>query len=168
MNAAAAPIPQRLREVGLFADLDDPALAELTGIAHVEDHPAGTTLFREGGRNANLGFVVDGHVALEMHVPRGGATRILTIGPGQLLAWSALLGDGTMTATAIVQENVRMVVFPADKLRQLCESNHDIGYRVMKQMAISVSRRLLATRLQLLDLFAETDPVAHARGTANL
>ena len=169
MNAATAPpIPQLLCEVGLFADLDDQPLAELTGIARVEDHSAGTTLFREGGRHANLYFVIRGTVSLEMHIPRRGAARILTIGPGQLLAWSALLGDGTMTATAIVQEDVRMIVLPADELRHLCESDHHIGYSVMKQMATSVSRRLLGTRLQLLDLFAETDPVTHADGTATI
>jgi hypothetical protein len=63
-----------------------------------------------------------------------------------------------MTATGTVQDDLRLIVCPAGELRSLCESNHDIGYCVMKQMANSVSRRLLGTRLQLLDLFAETEP----------
>lgn len=158
MNTAAPPsIAQFLRDAGLFGDLDDGHIAELAGIACVEDHLPGKTLFREGGRHDNLCFVIEGTVSLEMHIPRRGAVRILTVGSGQLLAWSALLGDGTMTATGTVQEHLRMVVFPAGKLRDLCEANHDIGYSVMKQMAISVSRRLLGTRLQLLDLFAESE-----------
>jgi CRP-like cAMP-binding protein len=160
-------IAELLREAGLFAGLNDPQLIKLAGIARLADHSSRTRLFREGEQHGQLSFVVDGAVALEMHIPRRGAARILTIGPGQVLAWSALLSDGTMTATAIVQEPARMIVFPAGELRSLCESDHDIGYSVMKQIAGSVSRRLLATRLQLLDLFAETEPVTDASQTAS-
>lgn len=159
MNTAVptSVVAQRLREAGLFGDLGDAQLAELARHATVENYPAGTTLFREGTKNDKLCFVVDGAVALEMHIPRQGKTRLLTIGPGQLLAWSALLGNGTMTATAIAQDELQVIAFPAETLRDLCESNHDIGYNVMKQVSHSISRRLLGTRLQLLDLFAETD-----------
>ena len=158
MNTAVPPpVAQLLRDAGLFGDLDDVQLAELARQATVEDYSAGVTLFREGSRNDKLCFVIVGAVALEMHIPRRGPTRLLTIGAGQLLAWSALLGDGTMTATGIVQEDLRMIAFPADALRTLCESNHDIGYSVMKHVSNSISRRLLGTRLQLLDLFAESD-----------
>lgn len=167
MNGVTAPsISELLREAGLFADLDAPQLDRLARIARIEEHASGKTLFREGGRNENLCFVIDGTVSLEMSVPRRGPARILTIGPGQLLAWSALLGGGMMTATATVQEPLRMIVFPAGGLRDLCEANHGIGYSVMKQVAGSVARRLLGTRLQLLDLFAETDPVPDARNAA--
>lgn len=161
MNVPATQsVSQLLRDAGLFADLDDADLAKVAGIASVEDRAAGATIFKEGGRNSNLYFVIAGAAALEMHVPRRGTKRILTIGPGQLLAWSALLGDGTMTASAIAQQDLRLVAIPADPLRKLSDADHDIGYSVMRQTANSLSRRLLATRLQLLDLFAETDPTA--------
>ena len=162
MNVRGRSISEMLRQAGLFADLADPQLLELAALAGVAEHASGQILFREGGRNEELAFVIDGTVSLEMHVPSRGPARILTIGSGQLLAWSALLGGGTMTATAIVLDHVRLIVFPAGPLRALCETNHDIGYSVMKQVAGSVARRLLGTRLQLLDLFAETDAVVDA------
>ena len=162
MNGSGRPISEMLRHSGLFADLADPQLVELAALAGVAEHAPGQILFREGGCNAELAFVIDGIVSLEMHVPSRGPARILTIGSGQLLAWSALLGGGTMTATAIALDRVRLIVFPAGALWSLCETNHDIGYSVMKQVAGSVARRLLGTRLQLLDLFAETDPLANA------
>jgi len=156
-SSATTSVSQLLRDAGFFSDLDDADLAKVAGIAAVEDRAAGEVIFKEGGRNNNLYFVIAGAAALEMHVPRRGTTRILTVGPGQLLAWSALLGDATMTATAVSQQDLQMVAIPADDLKTLCDSDHDIGYSVMQQTAKSLSRRLLATRLQLLDLFTETD-----------
>jgi hypothetical protein len=43
----------------------------------------------------------------------------------------------------------------AEKLRALCEKDHDIGYLFMRRMSNVIASRLLVTRLQLLDMFAE-------------
>ncbi|MFC1997349.1 hypothetical protein ACFLXI_07060, partial [Chloroflexota bacterium] len=42
----------------------------------------------------------------------------------------------------------------ASALRRLCEEDCDLGYIVMRRMANVVASRLLTTRLQLLDMFA--------------
>jgi hypothetical protein len=36
----------------------------------------------------------------------------------------------------------------------MCEEDHDFGYYVMRRLANLVAGRLLTTRLQLLDMFA--------------
>jgi len=119
---------------------------------------AGEVLFREGSENRNLYFVHSGRLALEMNVPGRGAVRILTIGPGEMVGWSALLGQGTMTASAVALEESELVAAPADKLSELSESNPEFGYHLMLHMAAALSKRLVATRLQLLDLFAAEPP----------
>jgi hypothetical protein len=48
----------------------------------------------------------------------------------------------------------RLVAFDASELRRMCEEDHDFGYYVMRRMANLVAGRLLTTRLQLLDMFA--------------
>jgi len=70
-----------------------------------------------------------------------------------MLGWSALFADGQMTATATVLEATCTIAFPGRMLRELCDHNHELGYRIMRQAALALSQRLLATRLQLLDLF---------------
>lgn len=151
-------IPALIRAAGLFADLDDEQLNDVACLATVEVHPEGTTLFKEGTKHRILYVVLSGSVALDMHVPGRGIVRILTVGPGEVLAWSAFLGDGTMTATAIVQQDVRLIAFSASRLKALCAADCAIGVEVMSQVAVSLSKRLLGTRLQLLDLFAEAQP----------
>lgn len=74
-------------------------------------------------------------------------------GPNEILAWSGFLADGAMTTSAIAIESIRTIEFDCHQLKRLCEDDHDLGYFIMKQVAVGLARRLLATRLQLLDLF---------------
>lgn len=148
------PIIELLRELEFVAGLSPAALAELAAISHFREWAGGAIVFREGTECEELFLVVAGEVALDMHVPSRGAVRILTVGAGEMLGWSALIGNGRMTATATVVQPVSVIAIPGPALRSLCETNHDLGYQVMRTMAVALSRRLLATRLQLLDLFS--------------
>ena len=95
---------------------------------------------------------------LQMRVPGRDDVRILSLGPGDMVAWSALLTGGRMTASAVALEDTEVVSVSARDVLAICESNHSFGYHVMRQMGQALADRLLATRLQLLDLFAETSP----------
>ena len=131
----------------------------LEQLVQQRNYSPGTTLFSEGTHHDEFHIIATGHARLDMHVPRRGRIPILTIGPGDVLAWSALLGHGVMTSSAVALDPIQTVAFPGEGLRKLCESQHEIGYHIMRQLATSLSRRLVATRLQLLDLFADHAPV---------
>jgi len=157
----SAPNPyawNSLQEAGFLKELSRKDLEKVAAIATVEERHVGTILFREGAISDRLYVILGGSVALDMHVPRRGQVRILTIGPGVILGWSALLTDQQMTAMATVVEDVKFVSIPGQGLQALCEADKDVGYAVMRRMAVALARRLLATRLQLLDLFMETQP----------
>jgi CRP-like cAMP-binding protein len=146
------------------SSLPTTALDEWARIARVKTFPAGAVLFREGARNPDVFLIVRGHVALEMCVPGRGCMQILSLGPGDILAWSALEGAGHMTATALAQEETEVIVAPGDALLGLCERNHEIGYAVMKRLATAISQRLVATRLQMLDLFG-AEPLSWSKSS---
>lgn len=148
-----------LEELRFSANMPRNVLDELAATSNVQQLPGGTVLFREGGTSENLYLIRDGRIALEMNVPGRGAVRILTVGPGEMVGWSSLLDGGKMTANAVAAEDTDLVVAPANKLRELCEANREFGYHLMHQMADALSKRLVATRLQLLDLFADAPAV---------
>ena len=129
------------------------AFAELAKIARVSRFCAGETLFREGQLYNHLHWVISGRVTLEMTTGASSPKCILSLGKGDVLAWSSLVGDGRMTAKAIAMTDTELVGFDAHKLQPLMEADYELGYRLMRSIATSLSRRLLATRLQLLDLF---------------
>lgn len=152
-----------LRELNcpFLQGVPDESLQALEDLAHEVRYAPGTCLFSENSRHTDFHIVLEGHVRLEMLVPGRGRIPILTLGPGDVLAWSAVLGNDIMTSTAISLEAVRTASLPGARLKQLCEEQPELGYHLMKQLAATLSRRLLATRLQLLDLFIAHEPVPH-------
>ena len=137
-----------------WADLPAGVLEALSTAAVLRDFSAGSTIFREGAENHFLSVLHRGHVGLDMHVAGRGRVRILSLGPGEMLAWSALLGDGQMTATATALEETQLISIPGRHLLELCDTSHEFGYQLMTRVADVLAKRLVATRLQLLDLFS--------------
>jgi len=144
-----------LEELNFSAAFPPDVLDYLAEESTTQQLSAGSVVFREGAVNDNLYLVHAGRLALEMNVPGRGAVRILTVGPGEMVGWSALLDEGKMSASVVVVEDSHLVVAPAEKLLAICETDRDFGFHLMRQMAGALSKRLLATRLQLLDLFAD-------------
>jgi CRP/FNR family cyclic AMP-dependent transcriptional regulator len=132
---------------------------QLHGIASPKNFPPGATLFHEGTEHDDLYLLLEGRVRLEMFVRDRGRLPLLTVGPGDLVGWSPLFAGHPMTATAIALEPLRTLSFDGQELRGLCEAEHEVGYHVMRQLSLVLSERLLATRLQLLDLFREHQPL---------
>jgi CRP/FNR family cyclic AMP-dependent transcriptional regulator len=147
---------QLLKECDFFQNIPVEFLPQIASVAQSSSFSPGVTLFAEGHRHPHFHLITDGHIRLEMFVPSRGRLPILTAGPGDVIGWSALIGDSTMTSTAVALETVRTLAFAGEQLKQLCEADHEIGYHVMRQLATALSRRLLATRLQMLDLFKDT------------
>ncbi|MBB3206042.1 CRP-like cAMP-binding protein [Rhodopirellula rubra] len=145
--------PQMLRELQVGNDLPETDQIELASIANVVSFNADERVFREGDKHSFIYWLLDGSISLEMSSGVPAAKALLTLGHGDILAWSAFLAGGRMTATARVAEPTRLVRLDIQELRNLCQANHEIGFRVMEHLASQLAQRLLATRLQLLDLF---------------
>ncbi|MEM8667054.1 MAG: Crp/Fnr family transcriptional regulator [Planctomycetota bacterium] len=145
-----------LRQMDLTAGLSEPELTQLAQIARHEDIQAATVLFREGQNQSHIYWVIDGSITLETTGERLKPLLLLTVGPGEVLAWSAVVGNSRMTATATTITDCRLIGFPAEELRVLCDQNHELGYRVMHSIAENLSRRLHATRQQLIGSFRDS------------
>jgi CRP-like cAMP-binding protein len=146
-------ILRALRQLVTLVDLSEDSIQKLAELTRVSTYPEGTILFSEGEYHDQIYFILNGSLKLDMTTTKCGRQTILTVGSGDLLAWSAILGDGNMTSTAIVAEPTQVVLFIASDLKNHFERDKDFGYEMMKVIAKSLSLRLLATRLQLLDLY---------------
>lgn len=151
-------IEKQLATLQFTAGLPESVRNALAEIADQRTFAAGDYLCREGESTPELFLIASGHVGLDMLVPGRGQVRVLTLGPGEVLAWSAVVGNHGATATGVATEETRVLAFPDATLLTLCQTNHEVGYLVMRELARAVSRRLVATRLQSLDLFEEQSP----------
>jgi CRP-like cAMP-binding protein len=139
------------------AGLSPQAVTRLAEIAYLRTAEAGAELTREGQVTDALSIVLSGRVALRMLVPERGMVTILTVEPGDVVGWSAIVPPHRGTANAVAIEPVRLLELPGEPLRALLRTDHALAASVYPRVLQAVSRRLAATRLQLLDLFAREE-----------
>jgi CRP-like cAMP-binding protein len=144
-----------LESIPWFQEISNEHFQKIAGIASLIEVDAKQELFREGDPEDYLYIVLQGRVAIEMFVPSRGRVRIYTAEPMDVVGWSSVtpvVRRRTAGAQAVLPSC--LVRLDAMKLRQLCEEDCALGYIVMRRMANVVASRLLITRLQLLDMFA--------------
>ncbi len=154
---------QKLKDISFSASLPEHVLRQIAAASKITDFPAGAVMFREGDENHNLYLICSGSVALEMSAPDLGCVRVLTLGAGDMVAWSAMLGRGEMSTTAVIDEDTQAISISAPHLLEICEEHQEVGFQIMRRMAQSLCRRLVATRLQLLDLFSDETAAVNKR-----
>lgn len=117
------------------------------------DLDPGVTFMREGEVTRSLTVIVRGRVALRMRVPERGAVTILTLEPGDLVGWSAIVPPYRATTSATTLEPTELAVFDAATLRDMLASDVELAAALLPRVLSAVAARVAATRDQLLDLF---------------
>jgi CRP/FNR family cyclic AMP-dependent transcriptional regulator len=137
----------------LFDGLSGAQLGLIAGCGANERFAAGAELFREGGRADRFFLIREGSVALELDAPGRGTLVIETLQAGEVVGWSWLFEPYRWQFDARAREPIRAVAFDGACLRGKCEADHELGYQLMRRFAGSITERLQATRLQLLDVY---------------
>jgi CRP-like cAMP-binding protein len=136
------------------------ARTRLAECARWDTVPAGTTILHEGDETPLFAIVVRGRVALRLHVPERGPVTILTVEPGDVVGWSALVPPHRATSTAVALEETDLVVFHPRRLRAILDADLALSATLYPRIMEALGRRLGATRHQLLDLYTQqTEPV---------
>jgi CRP/FNR family cyclic AMP-dependent transcriptional regulator len=131
----------------------------LAALGRVADFPIGAIVVQEGAICADLGIVAKGRISLRLAVPGSTPRPILTVDAGDVFGWSAILPPAIATSTAVAVVPTRALLFEARRLRVELARDRELGAAVYERVLAAVARRLSATRMQLLDLYAPSyDP----------
>jgi len=139
----------------LTTALTPEARAALVELGRIETLPAGYALTREGETTVECAIVLQGRVALRMRVPERGMVTMLTVEPGDIVGWSAVVPPYRATSTAITLVPTTLALFEGPRLRDELATNTELAARFYPLVLAAVGRRLEGTRLQLLDLFGQ-------------
>lgn len=142
-----------LRGQPFLHGLDPGYLALLAGCATNVRFPAGSFLFREGAPADQFFLIRDGKVALEIAAPSRGPIIVQTLAAGDVAGFSWLLEPHRWQFDGQVIEPVRAVALDGVCLRGKCAADPRLGFDLMQRFAGLATRRLQATRLQLLDVY---------------
>jgi CRP-like cAMP-binding protein len=156
MNGSLSP--EYLKRLAFLASTTDDEARQLAAVARRLDYPLGSVLFREGQQLSHFHIVVSGRVAIEVIGPGRVPQLLHTVGAGELLGWSPLLGSSTMTATARAHTDVSTVLLEARAVLAICDADPRFGYVFMRRVANAIAARLNACRLHALDVFRDELP----------
>ncbi len=116
-------------------------------------HEAGTYLFREGESADCCYLLRAGSVALEMQMVSRAPQVFCTLEAGDMLGVSWLISPYRWRYDAMVQSPMRAFAFEATALREICERDHDLGYRIMQMFVPMLIERMHFARMQAADVF---------------
>jgi len=113
---------------------------------------ANELIFREGDPANRFYLIQSGRVVLESQVLGKPKALVQTLGPGDILGWSWLFPPYFWHFDARALEPIDAVFIYGTPLREECESDHELGYELMKRLAAVMMKRLQAARWKLLGL----------------
>jgi CRP/FNR family transcriptional regulator, cyclic AMP receptor protein len=142
-----------VKEHPFFGGMQEPFCKLVCGCAKNVRFEAGQYLFREGDPADEFYLLRHGRVALQVTAPGRGAVTFQTVGEGEIVGVSWLVPPYRWTNDAKAIDLTRAIAMDATCLRQKCESDHDLGYEMMKRFMPILIQRLQATRLQILDVY---------------
>jgi len=144
-----------LKEHKFLQGMTDEHIELIVGCASNVKFDPGEYVCREGQEADRFYFIRQGRLALQLMTHDRGAMTIQTVNPGDVLGWSWLIPPYVWHFDCKAVELTRAIALDGTCIRDKCEKDHHLGYEVMKRFAHVMVERLLATRLQLLDVYGK-------------
>ena len=144
------PLATRVALHPFVAGMNHTQLTLLTDCAVTRHFNTGQTILREGEFANGFYLIETGKVALESVAGFGESIPIQIIGAGDLLGWSWMFPPYVWRFTARAIEPTAALFFYAAILRDYCERDHSLGYRLLKRISAVMVKRLQAAHDQLL------------------
>jgi CRP-like cAMP-binding protein len=141
--------PEILRRYPYFAHVGEESLRDVAMISDEQVVPAGKVLFQEGDKADYLYIITDGEIDIQYTLGSGEQRTVDTAVAGELIMWSALVEPYRSTAVGTTRKDTKLVAISAEKLRQLCERDYNLGYRMVLSLVKMLATRLEGARVQL-------------------
>jgi len=143
-----------LRDHPFMRDLPEKYVQQIAEFSSLVRFKSGQKVFSEGEVHMKFYLIVYSLVALYSEVPSKGELRFETVRGGEVLGWSSLVKPFTKTASARVVEPTLAIAIDSNKLLEMMERDHELGYYIFNKLVQIVASRLKAVRFQLLDIYA--------------
>lgn len=142
-------IQEFLKEVALFKDLDDDALAQVLMGGLVKRYPQGTKILEEGAPGGRLHVVQRGKVRISKVIPGVGEEALAILGPGDFFGEIEFLDGAPASANAIAHTACQVFSLPHSEIRTLMGSRPDVSARFLWAFAQTLAGRLRETNAKM-------------------
>ncbi len=147
-----------LKQADIFHELTRTQLELIANLCQERSYDAGDIIFLEGAGSDELYVIARGEVEILIHPaldpsPAEGPRLAITITilrRGQSFGEIALVDQGFRSATArAVQNNTTVLILPRDKLMSLCDTYPQLGYTLMRNLAMDLALKIRNTDLRI-------------------
>lgn len=125
----------QLKKIQFLQDLPDDILEKICPHARQAVFEPDTILVRQNETQHLVHMLVSGKICLNARSDTGRVLTLDEIEPGQSFGFSALFGKFPATFSAICTESCDIIVLSGDLMAKLFETDHRIGYAVMRRVA---------------------------------
>jgi CRP-like cAMP-binding protein len=156
-----------IQQCDLFDGLSPAQLAQVETLFTARAYPPGAAVFLENAPDQELFVVSRGEVQLSVSAalvtsdPLKAAARksLAVLRRGQSFGEVALVDEGVRTASAYAGQNgADLQVISRRDLLDLCAGDPALGYRLMFNLAISLSQKIREADLTIREMLADLPP----------
>ncbi len=145
-----------LRQADIFYELTPTQLELIASIGLEKHFQHGELIFGENTEGTELYVIASGEVEIELdpslvgHQPSDSVFVVAKLGRGQSFGEIALVDEGKRSAGArAASHDTRLIVIPRDKLMLLCDTYPQLGYRLMRNLAVDLAMKIRTADLNI-------------------
>lgn len=144
-----------LQEHSFFKDLSSKDLAFIAGCGKNVVFEEGQTIASSGDPANEFYLIREGRVAISLEILSKKPFVLQTLGANEILGLSWLIPPYEWTVSVKAQSPIRAVAIDGACLREKCEKEPSLGYKLMKHLVQLIIMKEEAIKLRLLDIYKE-------------
>lgn len=151
------PLTKTLEGISFLHDIDPDHLKQIASNAEICQYYPNEILFHEGEPAEYAYFIVTGKIMLELNPSTIYQKNLMSVGPGEMLGWSAFVEQRNYASTGLVAAPTELVRIEGKHLRAICDNDPEFGYYFMYRIMQALAKRLTTTWSQLADVYLPTN-----------
>jgi CRP/FNR family transcriptional regulator, cyclic AMP receptor protein len=141
-----------LRQLDLFAGLDENDLKNLASLCRIENIEKNTIVYSPGSCREDVYFLTGKNDSVQIELPiEGFSDNVVThtLRKGELFGWCTLVPHQLRTTLVRCIEDTEVIAMKGDALMYLIDTDNRLGYRIMKNLSAIIASRLTYTSVSL-------------------
>jgi CBS domain-containing protein len=127
-----------LRTVEMFMGLSEAMLDEVATLCQPQSYAPDSTIIERHSPPTHFYLIRKGTVKIVTTSPG----VVVTLGTGQSFGEMGLVDEGARSATVKAVSHTDLLAINCEQFRNLCETNTDLGYQVIRNIAADLSFKL--------------------------
>ncbi len=135
-----------LKRVEMFIGLSDEMLSKVETLCNSEVYKSDEIIIERNSSPNNFYFIQDGTVEIITAANNDAQelvdSVVVTLGTGQSFGEMGLVDSGARSATVKAVTNTKLLAVNCQNFLKLCETDTDLGFQVMRNIAVDLSFKL--------------------------